>query len=143
VLSRDLLRDAVEVVVARRSQMAGPVEIQRGARVGFATAAQLTIALADAGVLGEIGTGLRRPVLARDAYWGHRLVTEAISDGRISLDVAEDSMRLCGCRWERRDGRVAFTRRCTKHTAMCRSLEAWELELTDSGSSPTREGDAR
>lgn len=89
MLSRDLLRDAVIATAKSRSQTMTVATMQRRIRVGFATALHLVTALEAAGVLGEYRNG-RRPVLAHDAEWGHRLVAEAIQDGRIDIDVPEN-----------------------------------------------------
>ncbi len=80
-----LLQDAVDGVFKMRGVTVGVSALQRKIRVGFATAQQLAEALESAGVLGELRSDGRRLINAHDAQWGHRLVAEAIEDGRIAL----------------------------------------------------------
>lgn len=89
MLSRGLLHDATEATAKASNGHVTCSAVQRRIRVGFATAAHLVDALEAAGVLGAIDSHGRRQVLARDAEWGHRLVDEAIADGRIELTGTE------------------------------------------------------
>jgi hypothetical protein len=84
VITRGLLAEAVHAVFKTRGGTVETAALQRRIRVGFVTAGQLVGALEDAGVLGPKRNG-RRPIWARDVEWGHRLVAEAIEDGRIQV----------------------------------------------------------
>lgn len=87
MISRELLRDAVEAVTKARGETMTASSIQRRIRVGWATADQLAESLESAHVLGAWQAGGRRPILAR-AEEAHRMVAAAIEDGRITLTVA-------------------------------------------------------